>query len=208
MKTTRISLVRHGQVHNPLQIYYGRLPRFRLSAKGREQAAQAAAFLHDRQVTAVYTSPLLRARQTAGIIATTLNVPLHRSRLLLEAHSMYNGRSYKELHARNWDIYTGSPPEFEQPHDIAQRMQRKIGRVRRAHQGQHAVLVSHADPIAWTVLWAAGRPLTVNGRDHLRQAGLPVDYPTHACVITLSFYEGVERPYAITYRGEDEQEPG
>ena len=201
MKITKISLIRHGQVHNPEQVYYGRLPRFRLSVAGCRQAAEAAHFLRDQQVTTVYSSPLLRAKQTADIVAATLNVPLHHSRLMLEVHSPYDGRPLSDLEARNWDIYTDSPAHFEQPDDIANRMTRLIGRIRRNHTHHHTVLVSHADPVAWTVLWAADKPLTLTNRRHLQCAGLPVDYPTYACIVTLSFNDGEERPFAIDYHG-------
>ena len=37
----RVHLVRHGEVHNPRSVMYGRLPRFRLSAHGVRQAEEA-----------------------------------------------------------------------------------------------------------------------------------------------------------------------
>ena len=40
---TRVHVVRHGEVHNPDGILYGRLPGFRLSDTGRAQAAGRAA---------------------------------------------------------------------------------------------------------------------------------------------------------------------
>jgi broad specificity phosphatase PhoE len=203
MQTTRISLIRHGLVYNPQKIYYGRLPRFRLGEEGRSQAAAAAEFLAGQRVTAVYSSPLLRARQTAAIIAARLNKPVHFSRFLLEVHTPYDGRPFTDLNQRNWDVYTGSPPEFEQPADVQQRMVRFIGRIRQRHTGGHAVLVSHADVIAWTVLWAAERPLTIDGRRRLQEAGLPVNYPAYASVTTLAFNGDGERPSSMTYHAPD-----
>ncbi len=68
MQTT-LYFVRHGHVYNPQQIIYARLPRFRLSDEGVQQAILAAAVLKDVHPAAIYTSPMLRARQTAGYIA-------------------------------------------------------------------------------------------------------------------------------------------
>ena len=65
MNTTCIHLIRHGEVHNPEQILYGRLPRFRLSARGRAQARSAGDHLREHDLRAVFSSPLLRTRQTA-----------------------------------------------------------------------------------------------------------------------------------------------
>ena len=38
MTTTTVHLVRHGEVHNPERILYGRLPGYRLSARGEQMA--------------------------------------------------------------------------------------------------------------------------------------------------------------------------
>jgi len=63
---TAISFVRHGEVYNPDNIFYGRLSGFRLSDNGNYQAVQAAETLNGSQLAAIFSSPLLRARQTAG----------------------------------------------------------------------------------------------------------------------------------------------
>ncbi len=205
MTETIISLVRHGEVYNPHKTYYGRLPRFLLSENGRIQAANTARYLLDAQITAVYSSPLLRARQTATIISTQLALPLHISKFLLEAYTPHDGRPLAELDQRDWDVYTDSPPEFEQPIDIVERMSHFIGNIRRKHAGGHTVLVTHADPVAWTVMWAskmewaAKRPLQINDRRRLKQAGLPVNYPYYASVVTMRFDDEGKRPFAMSY---------
>src|SRR5579859_2630210 len=66
---TTVFLVRHAEVHNPQDILYGRLPRYRLSGRGIAQAVLSGRFLAGRSIEAIYTSPLLRARQTAKIVA-------------------------------------------------------------------------------------------------------------------------------------------
>jgi broad specificity phosphatase PhoE len=65
---TRISLVRHASVNNPTNIFYGRLPGFSISKKGYLEAARTARALKDLSIEEVYTSPLLRCRQTAAEI--------------------------------------------------------------------------------------------------------------------------------------------
>ena len=67
-KPTRITLVRHGEVHNPGGVYYGRLPRFGLSDYGRALAVAAGKHLRYTRPVALYTSPMLRARETAALI--------------------------------------------------------------------------------------------------------------------------------------------
>lgn len=199
MKTTTISFVRHGQVYNPQQLFYGRLPRFRLSEDGRHQAAAAANYLAAQPIYAVYTSPLLRARQTAMPIAKRLQKEIHISSLLLESHTPYDGQPQTVMEQRNWDGYTGSPPQFEQPADIVRRIVQFIRQMRQRHEGEHVTAVSHGDPIAFTALWAAAQPISVAARRQLTQIGLPVNYPTHVGVLTLFFNGHAERPYQITY---------
>ena len=65
-------LLRHGatdnNVANPPRLQ-GRLANPGLSVPGRKQVEHTADFLAARQIDAVYTSPLLRARETAAILA-------------------------------------------------------------------------------------------------------------------------------------------
>jgi broad specificity phosphatase PhoE len=185
---TRISLVRHGQVHNPLDLYYGHLPRFGLSAAGRIEARRAASLLSNQAVTALYCSPLLRARQTAIEIGVGLpKIPRRLSHLLIEARTPFDGQTRLELEARHWDLYTGAPAPFEQPADLVRRVQSFIARARRLHPGQHVVGVTHGDLIAFTFLWAQGAPLTPLQKRHLLAWGMSDDYPAHASITTLTF---------------------
>ena len=66
---TLIHVVRHGEVHNPERILYGRLPGYHLSELGQQMAQAAAEHLADRRITYVVSSPLERARETAAPIA-------------------------------------------------------------------------------------------------------------------------------------------
>lgn len=64
MKTT-VYVMRHGEVHNPEQVLYGRLPDFHLSDRGRTQAAAVADWLADRDITYIVASPLERAQENS-----------------------------------------------------------------------------------------------------------------------------------------------
>ena len=61
--------MRHGEVHNPERILYGRLPGYHLSDRGRRQAQAVADSLADNDIVAVVASPLQRAQETAAPIA-------------------------------------------------------------------------------------------------------------------------------------------
>lgn len=73
----RILLVRHGENHaNLTKEFSHRAVDYPLTAKGRLQAEQTAAYLRGYPVTQVFTSPLKRARETAQIIAAGVGVPV------------------------------------------------------------------------------------------------------------------------------------
>ncbi|MCH9277247.1 histidine phosphatase family protein, partial [Bifidobacterium amazonense] len=77
MPATTIHFVRHGKVYNPGHLLYERLPGFHLSDRGRRMAEATARYLasnpQTNTISAVYSSPLERTRETAGAIIDALN---------------------------------------------------------------------------------------------------------------------------------------
>jgi len=191
--TTRISFVRHGDVDNPQQVFYGRLPGFGLSEEGHRQAHAAAVALCKEPIAAIYTSTLQRARETADEIhALCPELQMIPSPLLLEVYTPYDGTPRDEMVARGWDLYKGIPPQYEQPANVLARAQRFIARVRAHHVGQHVVAVTHGDVIAFLVLWAHGYPAAPRSRHALPQAGIPEGYPAHGSITTFFYRSGEE----------------
>jgi broad specificity phosphatase PhoE len=192
--STIISFIRHGHVHNPQRILYGRLPRFGLSDKGRVQAQTVARALGDKPIaalysspiSALYSSPMLRARQTArAILDVRPGLVLHVSGLLNEVHTSSQGKPLLELMMSGWDLYTGSG--YEQPQDVLDRALRFIDRTRKRHAGQHVVAVSHGDVIAFIIRWAKRLSIGPHHRELLLNAGIPEGYPAPASISTLAF---------------------
>jgi broad specificity phosphatase PhoE len=200
MDLTVIHLVRHGYVHNPDQIMYGRLPRFRLSAAGRDQARAAGEYLSARPVQAVFSSPMLRARLTAReILVFFPDLTLRRSVLLNEVSTAYEGWPSATVD-RKGDIYEGVGDGFERPQDILRRGVLFLRRSHRRYAGKHVVAVTHGDVITFTVLWALGWEPTASNKTRLKQAGYGAGYPGHASVTSLVFHtdSAEERP-ALEY---------
>ena len=137
-----------------------------MSDEGRRHAQAVASSLKDKELGAIFCSPLLRTSQTArAILAAHPGLVLHPSRLLIEVHSPYDGRPNQELRERSWDIYSGVPAGYEQPEDVLRRTLKFVAKIRRRYAGQHVVAVTHGDVIAFIILWAHGVPVT------RRQAG-------------------------------------
>ena len=66
---TVVHLLRHGEVHNPHRLLYGRMAGYHLSELGRRMADLAAEHLGDHDITHLVSSPLERAQETAAPIA-------------------------------------------------------------------------------------------------------------------------------------------
>ena len=63
----------------PLDVLYGRLPGYHLSETGRQMAETVAKSVAGRDVTALFSSPLERAQETAAPFAATLRAGRHAS---------------------------------------------------------------------------------------------------------------------------------
>lgn len=186
MQTT-LYFVRHGHVENPRQVAYMRLPRFRLSEVGLQQAAAAAQILKDVDPAAIYTSPMLRARQTSQIIAAQHpGVTTHISRLLNENYSPYQGTPIAEIAAMDWDIFTGIQPPYDRPVDMLNRLLKFIERARRLHPGRAVIAVTHGDPIRFLMGWAMGGAVETGFKD--------MKYPETGSVMALTYNGDTPQP--------------
>jgi broad specificity phosphatase PhoE len=181
--TTTILLVRHADVHNPQHVFYGRLPRFRISELGRQQAVYVRDYLADTPIAAFYSSPMLRARLTAQVLAEAHpRAPIRRAAELTEVRTGWMGTANDRMPAR---INLYDPPHSpgdETIDDIAGRVDRLIRRLARRHRGQTICCVSHGDPIVIAHALYERLPLVL---DSIRMAW----YPQKCSVTTLRFEE-------------------
>lgn len=200
-KQTTLYLVRHGQVYNPDYIFYGRLPHFRLSDKGKQQAQLVAGKLQGCPLAAVFSSPLLRARQTAlEIVKYQPSLKLRVSGFLTEILTPFEGFPAATVDARRGDVYTGSAPHFERPIDIVSRVQKFIKRVRKAYCGQQLAAVTHGDVITFLVLWASRQALTAQNKQNLRPWGIADGYPAPGSLTTVTYQtDSIEERPQISY---------
>lgn len=185
---THIHLVRHGHVHNPEKIFYGRLPRFRLSSKGVEQARETARYLKNLPIASIFSSPMLRARQTAReLLAATQLDTVSISRLINEVRSPFEGHPSRQVDAYGARMYAALPPGFETPQDIVRRTVRFLKQVARRYPGKQAVAVTHGDVIFFSLLWALEKPLDAACKGRMAFPGMQRGYPDHGSVTTFRF---------------------
>ena len=93
---TVVRLLRHGEVHNPEGILYGRLAGYHLSELGRKMADRIADFLKEQQhdIAAVVSSPLERAQETAEPIAAAFGLDVRTDVRLIEASNVFEGLTF------------------------------------------------------------------------------------------------------------------
>lgn len=188
MSRTTIHLVRHGLVHNPEEVFYGRLPGYRLGREGRRQAEAAALALKTQPLAAVYSSPLLRTRQTAQrILAYQSGLKLKLNRLLIEVGTPHDGNTIAAMIEMGWDLYSGNELPHERPEHIVARARRFFALVRRHHAGQEVAAVSHGDVIAFSIMWASGQMLDWRKKGDMRPFGVTDGYPQTASITSLTF---------------------
>ncbi len=150
MSRTTIYLMRHGDVYNPKKVLYGRLPRFPLSKEGRRKIEEAVKILLKENIQYIYTSPMLRARQTARIIGQNLGLDIKISSLLNEVKFSFDGilleDFVKKIQPKLYSLSyaKGGSETIER---IEKRMMRFINTVRVKHKHQKVLAVSHGDPI-------------------------------------------------------------
>jgi broad specificity phosphatase PhoE len=146
MASTRILLVRHGQsTWNALGKWQGRADP-PLSPLGQQQAASAAARIGI--VDAVIASPLVRARQTAEIIAEGIGVgPVDTDDRLIETDAGdWTGLTFHEIRTGwpGWLDQHKWPDNFEKEIDIVARMAEALIDIAARHPDASVVAVTHS----------------------------------------------------------------
>lgn len=163
---TTVHVLRHGEVHNPTGVLYGRLPDFHLSDRGRAMADRVAEAMVGRDVVRVVASPLDRAQETAAPIAEVHGLEIVSDPRVIEAANVFEGervgvgdgvlrqpRAWRHL----WNPFT---PSWGEPYDeLASRMSEAIRSARDEARGHETVLVSHQLPIWIARLHAENRRL-------------------------------------------------
>ncbi len=180
-----IHLVRHGEVDNPRHVIYADLPGYRLSERGRRQAAAAARRLAAAPITAVLTSPLERAVETATILAASHRLAPVVDEDLIEWRlgSRWAGVTWEDLPQRfpgELEDYLQRPdavPATPEPlREVAARVAAAVTGWRSRVPDGELVFVSHQDPIQ------AGRRTLTGGTF----ADFHLAKPGHASLVTLA----------------------
>ena len=152
-----IIFLRHGQaLNNTERILAGRTPGVPLTEKGIDQAEKAAKFLEDMNISAIYSSPIERAKDTANIVGKHNSIDVKIDDRLIELDmGKFTGVPYDQIFSSHGNVfmkfYKG---ELEIAHngvetfaDVKKRVLGMVDHVIENHPDENVVLVTHMDPI-------------------------------------------------------------
>ena len=161
--TNRLYLVRHGEnTANLTKEFSCRHIDYSLTEKGRLQASQTADYFLDKDIHAVYASPLKRALETAEIIAARLGL---RSVVMEEFRELNVGElELRPVSAENWQLHneicmdwmvggrTRAFPGGDDYGSLWRRMQAGVRAVTAGQSGRNIVIAGHGGQFTMTIL--------------------------------------------------------
>ena len=160
-----VHVVRHGEVHNPESILYGRQPGWRLSERGEAMAEAVAKWTSELSLGAIHSSPLERAQQTASPIAKSHSLEITTDDRLIEAANIFEGKPFGVgdgvlRRPGAWrHLWNPWRPSWGEPYkEQVARMSAAVEAARKAAAGKDALLVSHQLPIWILRSSVEGRP--------------------------------------------------
>jgi broad specificity phosphatase PhoE len=162
--TTIVHLLRHGEVHNPQGILYGRSTGYHLSERGNAMAARVAERIGDRDITHMVSSPLERAQETAAPLAAVRGLTVELDERVIESGNVFEGQPFdlRDSILRRpkiwWALRNPFLPSWGEPYQqVVTRMWAALEDARARAEGHEAVIVSHQLPIWITRLKAEKR---------------------------------------------------
>ena len=153
----QIIFLRHGQAKNNTErILAGRTQGVPLTDAGVRQAEHTAELLEHMNVSAIYSSPIQRAKHTAEIVGQHNSVDVAVDDRLIELDmGKFTGMAYDEIFNTHGNVfmkfYNG---ELEIAHNgvetfsqVKSRVLGIVDHVLERHPDENVVLVTHMDPI-------------------------------------------------------------
>src|SRR5215213_5977332 len=165
MEKTRVLLVRHGQSQGNAERRFGGHSPTPLSELGRRQAEATASALAAERVTAIYSSDLLRAVETAEPLARATGLEIRRTAALRERSvGLMEGLTFEEAAAAHPEEYAALlRRDFEHVlaggesyRQLLDRAAAQLDRAVEEHRGGTLALFSHAGTICILALHLMG----------------------------------------------------
>jgi broad specificity phosphatase PhoE len=164
----RFCLVRHGQTDWNLEGRFQGQSDLPLNQAGRAEVQSLARQLSGQAFAAIFTSDLMRARETAEIIAESLGLPVTPEPRLREINQgEWEGQFVEAIKARSaelWDQRTIDPANFHPPGgesvaEVARRTEAAISNIAHLYPAGSVLIISHGLALATIICRERGIPL-------------------------------------------------
>ena len=152
-----IIFLRHAQAeNNTKRILAGRTEGVPLTKTGIEQAERIAKYLASIDISAIYSSPIERAKHTAEIVAESCSLDVALDERLTEIDmGKFTRMNYDDMFAKYGNIFLKfyendpviSEHEVETFPDVQKRVLEMVDHVLKKHNNENVILVTHMDPI-------------------------------------------------------------
>lgn len=174
-----IFLVRHAEHQLLGRVLCGRMPGVSLGDVGLQQASRIGCRLRREGLTALYTSPLARAQETAAAIAGECRLAAEIAPDFDEIDfGIWTGAFFDQLDPdpawRKWNAEraSGRPPGGESMADAQARAVKGMRQIEARHPNAAVAIVSHADVIKAVLAWCLGLSMDSHARFEIGPASV------------------------------------
>lgn len=195
---TILVFVRHGESEGNKGGRFNGSLDFPLTDKGREQAKKTAEYLDKYKFDIAYTSDLLRAKETARIIAKRQNIDLIEDTGLREINGGdFEGQLFEDLAVKFpvefsiWlnDLANCQCPNGESIKELFERFNAKIKEIAENNKDKTILIGTHAMPIrVMSTLWHKKDLAAIRDIDYVKNAS-----------VTVVDYTNIDNPKIIEY---------
>lgn len=194
---TELTLVRHGETVWHAEHRYAGSSDIALTAHGRQQAQRLAGWAEQADLDAIWASPLVRARDTAEVVARTTGLTAHTDERLAEldfgAAEGLTSTEMTERFSAARQAFVQDPvahhlPGGEDPHQAVARMMACLTALVEGHPDGRVLVVGHGTITRLVLCRLLGLPLR-----HYRRH-FPV---VRNCGITTVRWDGTDDPGTV-----------
>ena len=162
---TNVLLIRHGQSRGNAERRFGGHTATPLSTRGRNQAQATARILKSESITAIYSSDLARALETAQPLAKLTGLPINRTNafrerdvgvmegLTFEDAAQQHPEQYAALLRRDFEYVLSGGESYRQ---LLDRARQKLDEIIEENRGGKIVVFSHTGTICILALHLMG----------------------------------------------------
>ncbi len=147
-------VLRHGEALSNKKNIHSNFPETflnSLTGKGRRQIKEAAQKLKNKKIDLIFTSDLLRARQTAEIVGREIGIkPRYDKRLREYNVGTFNGRPSREFEkfSQEKNVFKNNPPKGETFNSVKKRMYDFLKETDGKHHNKNILIISHQAPLS------------------------------------------------------------